>query len=230
SDVLKTHPNTTVIHYFTNNTTALRTIYSTHNHPTQTNSILFITHTDSLLCAHPNLTIILHWCPSHKGIPGNKSADCLAKHATTLPSSHPSTLTWLRQHVKRQALQCWQREFHSTPNINRHYTHTLFPPSNTLHPTLRKFTGTRNVQSRIIHCITAQGHFSEYYSRFVPTETTSCPCDTHTLISKMQTLISTRHHLTRISPSITLHILLSTPKGLQALQRFLEHSTAFLKT
>ncbi|PCH34699.1 hypothetical protein WOLCODRAFT_106417, partial [Wolfiporia cocos MD-104 SS10] len=92
-----------------------------------------------------------------------------------------------------------------------------------------------NVQSRIIHCITAHGHFGEYYNRFVPIEPSTCPCDHRTLQTRDHILrdcplhTHARHHLTRVSPTITLHIILSTPKGLHALQHFLEHSTAFLK-
>ncbi|PCH43134.1 hypothetical protein WOLCODRAFT_52864, partial [Wolfiporia cocos MD-104 SS10] len=216
--ILTNHPDTTTIHYFTDNTTALKTIYQAHKHPTQTNSILFINHTDALLSAHPNLTVILHWCPSHKGVPGNESADRLAKHATTLPSLHPPTLTWLRQRARRRALQRWQREFRSIPHYNPHSTRSLFQPSNALHPSIRKFTGTRNVQSRIIHCITSHGHYGEYYSRFVPTEPTSCHCDNRTFQTRDHILrdcplhTHARHYLTRISPSITLHILLSTSR------------------
>jgi len=53
------------------------------------------------------------WCPLHCGIPGNESADTLAKLGTSdpIPCQHAATTKiWLQMQARAQLLRCWKQE------------------------------------------------------------------------------------------------------------------------
>ncbi|PCH33459.1 hypothetical protein WOLCODRAFT_60593, partial [Wolfiporia cocos MD-104 SS10] len=79
------------------------------------------------------------------------------------------------------------------------------------------------------------GHFREYYHHFIPSESPHCPCD-GTTSTREHILVDcplhadTRHHLHTASQSLNIHILLSMPKGLNAIMLFLKATTTFAKS
>jgi hypothetical protein len=100
---------------------------------------------------------------------------------------------------------------------------------------LRDFKGRRAVSSRITQVITGHSFCGQYYRRFVPSESVACPCG-----KKLQTREHilrecplhnhARHHLQEVSGTLSLPVLLGSPKGLAAVARFLDSSAAFIKT
>ncbi|PCH36543.1 hypothetical protein WOLCODRAFT_82526 [Wolfiporia cocos MD-104 SS10] len=235
-DVLPTHVHrTTHIHYFIDNTAAIDKVYDMSKHPGQLNSILFHDATDKLLSTYPDISVTIHWCPSHKGIPGNEHVDQLAHAAVLLPHSIPSTITWLRSTAHRRTLQHWQQEWVSKNCINssRYALTTL--PTYTLHLVLQKFTETRHIQSHLLQCITGHAFMGKYYQRFIPNESPLCPCDNTTIQTRRHVLLHcpihnhARSFLREASPSLQLSFILSTVKGWWALISFLKHSCAFIK-
>ncbi|KAG2063359.1 hypothetical protein BDR04DRAFT_1038260 [Suillus decipiens] len=74
----------------------------------------------------------------------------------------------------------------------------------------------------------------EYYARFVPTESVSCPRG-HPQQTRAHVLIECpvfdayRHHLRTVSRTLSLPIILSTKSGLEALAKFISESHAFSK-
>ena len=56
--------------------------------------------------------IVFIWCPSHIGIPGNESADSLAKQALTLNiTQKPVPYTDLKPYIRSFIKMKWQREW-----------------------------------------------------------------------------------------------------------------------
>jgi len=83
------------------------------------------------LTFNPLLKVDIHWCPGHKGIPGNEQADFLAKSAAapdpdSPPDPLPISLAALKQQIRK-----WNRSI-------------LNPRSNNHNETLRRLRGNYN--------------------------------------------------------------------------------------
>ncbi|KAI0057604.1 hypothetical protein BV25DRAFT_1779343, partial [Artomyces pyxidatus] len=92
----------------------------------------------------------------------------------------------------------------------------------------------RATLSRIIQVLTGHCFVGAYYARFVPLESTQCPCG-HPVQTREHVLTQcrlhtwARRHLRNVSDTLSLPIILGTPDGVCALQRFIEESGAFSK-
>jgi ribonuclease HI len=229
------HPHTKTFTFLADNQAAINTITDTNDHPAQLASILFRKPIDYILQADANARVEIRWIPGHKGFIGNERADAIAKAAVNNPPITHSTITWACKKAKRHALKAWRSDWSSLPHTNqtaaalRH-----IPPSLRLNPILCEIDGPRDVQSRVVHAITGHGHIGEYYARFVPAETSSCPCG-ETLQTREHVLAdcelynASRHFLHNACPNLSTTLLLSTRKGLKALAHFLKDSDAFKK-
>jgi hypothetical protein len=97
------------------------------------------------------------------------------------------------------------------------------------------FNGPRSVHTRIIQTITGHGFHGDYYARFVPSESTSCPCGTEPIQTRDHILAECplfepyRHHLRSASRALDTPFILGTTTGLEALSRFISASQAFAK-
>jgi hypothetical protein len=91
------------------------------------------------------------------------------------------------------------------------------------------------VHSRIIQTITGHGFRGDYYARFVPSESTACPCGEEPMQTREHILIECRlfepyrHILRDVSRALDTPFLLGTTSGLEALSRFISASQAFAK-
>jgi hypothetical protein len=134
-----------------------------------------------------------------------------------------------------RALKAWRNDWAALPHVNQAAValrHT--PPSLRLNPSLRENDAPRVTQSRVIQTITGHGHIGEYYARFVPAESTSCPCGEplqtrEHVIADCELHNAHRHIPRKVSPSLSTALILSTRKGLSALVHFLKDSDAFKK-
>ncbi|VDB97961.1 unnamed protein product, partial [Peniophora sp. CBMAI 1063] len=140
--------------------------------------------------------------------------------------------------VKRSAVREWRREWSAHPHTNLAAIALgdVVPPSTTLSPFHKHFSGPRDVHTRIIQTITGHGFRGDYYARFVPTEVTACPCGEAPVQTREHILADCplyergRHFLRAVSPNISSAILLGTRSGLEALAKFIATSRAFAKS
>lgn len=232
--ILAQNPHIKHLLFLSDNQAALSTITDTTAHPAQGASILFRRHVDNLLLTSNPFDVELIWIPGHKGIFGNERADGIAKAAVNLRPIFASTISWAREKAKSRALKTWRTDWASRSHTNLAATALTTPPSTKLSPFHRFFNGTRATHSRIIQ--TLLGHFfcGEYYARFVPTESVSCPCGhphqtrAH-ILTECPNFDAYRHHLRAASRTLSLPVILGTKSGLEALAKFVAESHAFSK-
>jgi len=232
--ILAQNPHIKHLIFLSDNQAAISTITDTTAHPAQGASILFRRHVDNLLLTSNPFDVELIWIPGHKGIFGNERADSIAKAAVNHHPIFASTISWAREKAKSRALKAWRTEWASRSHTNLAATALSTPPSTKLSPFHRSYNGTRATHSRIIQ--TLLGHFfcGEYYARFVPTESVSCPCG-HPQQTRAHVLTECpiydayRHHLHTVSHTLSIPVILGTKSGLQALAKFVNESHAFSK-
>ena len=87
----------------------------------------------------------------------------------------------------------------------------------------------------LTQCRTGHIYTGEFYRRFVPDESSDCPCgeplQTREHIIRDCTRYEAHHDVLRkVSATLSLPEILGTRKGLEALAAFLEKSGAFTKT
>jgi ribonuclease HI len=227
-------PELKTILFLSDNRSALNTISDTTEHPAQSASILFRRHIDKLL-ALPDIQVELAWVPGHKGFLGNERADVIAKNAVTKQPILHSTISWAREKAKSRALKAWQVDWAGRPHTNLSAVALRGPPSLHLAPFHRHFNGPRSVHTRIIQTITGHGFRGDYYARFVPSESTACPCGEEPMQTRDHILAECslfepyRHHLRAVSRALDTPFILGTTTGLEALSRFIHTSQAFAK-
>lgn len=153
--------------------------------------------------------------------------------ATHLVPPHPlTTLCHLGRGVRSRLLSDWQRDWAASPPQGG------FAPADRIKPSLKPATllstTSRKIFSRITQARTGHAHIGGYYRWRVPSEIPSCPCgevlQTRQHILQSCPLYSShRHILRKISPTISLPVILGTEQGIKALARFIEKSDAFSK-
>lgn len=99
----------------------------------------------------------------------------------------------------------------------------------------RDLCGDRELYGRVLQCRAGHGFLGEYYKDFVPSENIDCPCrepvQTRPHVSLDCPLCEEHRHILRDAPEdISLAEILGSPKGIDALARFLRKSGAFTKT
>ena len=236
-EYVQQHPQITNIHFFSDNKAAVSSIVDTTDHPAQLSSIVFRRKIDSLLTLFPQARVEVQWVPGHKGIAGNERADELAKEAVALePPAFRSTITWAREKARKRTIKTWQKEWLARPHQNLSSIALRLPPSDKLHPIHKNFLGNRESHARLIQAVTGHGFFGEYYARFVPSQSTACPCGEAPVQTREHILVECplyedhRHYLRAASRSLSLPHILGTADGLKAMAKFISNTRAFSKS
>ncbi|KAL0949789.1 hypothetical protein HGRIS_009827 [Hohenbuehelia grisea] len=235
ADTLETFPSITLIRLFADNTPAIDSIYETNPHPAQSASIIFRKHIDAALTAHATLRITLNWSPGHAGIKGNERADF--RQNRNHPPTHDQLDTQLGP--ARSQIAGYARvgpPLGQPAARNQAAPPHAYPPSTRPNKFICEFTGSRALFSRTMQVVTGHGFSGEYYSRFVPTEPTACPCGEADPQTREHILIDCPRHehaqgaLRAASSDLSMDFLFGTMKGLTAVANFLHRCSAFRKS
>jgi len=192
----------------------------------------------AFLDSDPAHTVSITWIPGHQDITGNERADEEAKKGTELQSIliEAGTFAHARRRAKAKVQRDWINEWKKAPKRGHFAIADRLPPSTAPTNHFMDLKKKREVFGRLTQCRTGHGYFGEYYGRFVPSESTSCPnCDE--IIQTREHIIREcprydryRHVLQKVSPTVLLPEILGTKEGIRALAKFLEKSGAFTKT
>jgi hypothetical protein len=168
--------------------------------------------------------------PGHTDIPGNESADSLAKLATTIQPTRqlPISVTWLRRKVREQHTADWI-DWHTTSPQPKTYSAPHRRRLDSAYTTLpRKLStavlGLRTGHGYFLHCL-AQPPSDSYPSR-------NCHCPLHPPQTPRHLLLSCpdyRSSRATLRQDLKLHrnaglnmdIILYTTSGIKALSTFL---------
>ena len=153
-------PPHTHIRVFSDSQAALQREHYLHATPGQFLTRKIWQHCDSL--HKQRCTVKLEWIRGHCDIPGNETADLLAKEAArSKPPNNPSTsLTHLKRRIRSKLLKEWKSFFNDYPHGNSY----MGTPTLTLPNELR--SKNRILTSQIIQLRTGHGYFKAYYRRF----------------------------------------------------------------
>jgi hypothetical protein len=201
-------------------------------------STLFCKQIGLFFDSSPAARVEVAWVKGHAGIQGNERADEQARAAVTLKPVTDSTITYAKERATRYAIRSWTRDWRLARPARASSLSaaiTSRPPSTTLNPFFKEFDGKRLITSRLVQAAIGHGFFGQYYSRFVPTEATSCPCGSpsqtrHHIIAECPLSTPGRQYLRNHHFPISCRRLFESTKGLWALSKFLVASNAFGKS
>ncbi|QRW26546.1 RNA-directed DNA polymerase from transposon BS [Rhizoctonia solani] len=176
-------------------------------------------------------SIVVQWIPGHSKIEGNERADRLANAGL---DSRPTpffnrTATWAKCRATQRAAKSWGRLWAEHPTPKRSKTHPT-PPSTQTAPNIPKPSIPRSVSSRLIHVMTGHGCFGEYKAR-MPFINGSAKCQCGDPNQTIPHLLfhcplaeDSRKLLFEAAPDLNPATLFGTPKGLEAVAKFIYHS------
>lgn len=175
----------------------------------------------------PDHTVEISWPPGHKDIIGNEHADGLAKEAAERWSQDYVSLTHAKRTTKNRLEKDWSQY------CNWRFGSRQAPTAKPREPFRQ---APRALFGRLVQCRTGHGFTGEYYSKFVPSEATSCAACRLGIQTRLHILTgyplydAHRHILVNAVPSLYLPDILGTDKGFDATINFLRKSGAFTKT
>jgi ribonuclease HI len=157
---------------FTDNQSAITRLSSFKPGPGQASSITVSEIANELRTRRIPLTI--QWTPGHQDIPGNKRADELAKHATTLRP--PAYATTSLSYIKKQAKAAMTREWHDHWTRKNLSDKAYAGPFRTKPDTVMT-TNDRQLVSSAIQLRTGHGYFKDYLSNIPSSDTMDNRCN-----------------------------------------------------
>jgi ribonuclease HI len=221
------------LYFFSDNSSAVQSIFTAKLGPAQSHSIAFRERILSFLLTDRSRRVVVQWVPSHKGVLGNERADTLAKDAAAMQGTDCATYSHLRRRAKESQVESWREVWNSTVLRGLYAQASMGPPSS--RPPPHFYTLPRRLYGLVTQCRTGHAFIGEYYYSHLPSEDTKCPCDHHYqtrahIIQECDLYSEYRPLLRRISPDLSLPDLLSTKKGIRALAQFILKTGAFTKT
>jgi ribonuclease HI len=228
----KDNPTIKHLHFFANNSSAIRGIFNPNNKAGQHYTHRFHRKLCKFLDQNHNNRLTISWCPSHSDIKGNERADKLAKEATTLARDAPISTS--RSNALRRAklvsARTWRKQWEKSPKNRSFAIANRLQPSMNL--TKRFRDNPREVFGCLIQCRTAHTYTGEYGRRFHLNDDHNCPCgeelQTRDHIIRDCTKFARKHDmLIRLSRDIFLLEILGTEEGIKALSTFLKDTSAF---
>ncbi|KAF7343444.1 putative RNA-directed DNA polymerase from transposon BS [Mycena venus] len=226
-------PRIKQIHFFADNTSAIKTIFDPKPRSGQLYAHVFHKKICAFLDGDPERKVEIAWSPGHCDIVGNEQADILAKAGAELAMETGGTRSHALRKAKEKVHKSWVKEWKAAPKTGSFAMANRFPPS--MKPTTHFMSLKREVFGRVTPCRIGHCFSGEYYSRFVPSENVNCPCgeefQTHEHILRTCPRYEDHRHLLKsASRDISLPEILGTKDGIAALAKFLEESGAFTKT
>ena len=230
------------VFFFSDNTSAIKTIANPFTHSSQSASLLFLHHISSITSLSPQVQVTVDWSPGHAGVLGNEKVDQLAKAAVSLPPTIGPTFSYLRHRSKRHIKVTWKRIWSTTDKHGQFGKVDTKPPSTTVSPTFKHTP--RELFGRLTQLLTGHGYIGDFYQRFIPSESPWCTCTDEVTSPTLQTrehiIFQCPHyanHRQRLrkyfpdfdSPDFTTVHLLDEKHGLPHLLRFLKRTGAFTK-
>lgn len=181
---------------------------------------------------HPLHTVEVSWIPSHSNIPGNETADRLAKDGTQRIDHPWRSIANARRRLREQILKDWRTEWNANATAGGFAVADRIPPS--LKPPSHFRSLRRQIYALTIQCRTRHAFLGEYYANHVPTEDTNCRCgievQTREHILRECWLYDDHRYILRAAVrDLSLPELLGTPKGIKAVASFIAKSGAFTK-
>ncbi|KAG6824425.1 hypothetical protein H0H92_006925 [Tricholoma furcatifolium] len=188
---------------------------------------------DRFLEEDPGRSVAVEWCPGHKDVEGNEKADKEAKAGARIWQARFVTLAHAKRRTKEKALEKWKAQWKQTTPTGG------FAPANKLPPTTKPrkhvYKYARELFARLVQCRTKHSFIGEYYARFVPTESTACPCGENYqtrehILAECELHEEHRDTLREVDNDLEIGQLLGTEDGIKALAKFLTMTGAFTKT
>lgn len=233
--LIQSCPSVTDCWVFLDNAAAIRRLTHLQPGPGQTHAIRL--HRLAGCLQNHRIRLHVHWSPGHTRIPGNETADRLAKAGSLLPSSPPHdlvTYAYLRRQMREQALVAWKRDWeHRKTALRYHGT-----PTKKLDPMFA--TAPKRNSSRVVQVRSGHGYFNSYLfdkSRS-QIQTPGCPCGNRRQTPEHLVLHCLRYKAARrqfLWPLIirdhtdTPWLDVYSRKGTQALLEFLEATSLCLR-
>jgi ribonuclease HI len=226
------------IHFASDSRAAILSILSAKPSSVQEHRLRFRKDARRWLDGSPDRAITINWVPGHRDIEGNERADDLAKQgAESEPNTDFSfdTISCARQKARAHAESKWV-EAHSAQHRDNWYAACRQTPRTKPHSKGSWLRGIdRRSRALLTQVKTGHAFLGEYYGWRVPSESPGCPCGalpqtrSHVL-KECPRYEASRHILRAASPCIAVPFLLYTPKGQEAIVKFIERTGAFTKT
>ncbi|KAG6805287.1 hypothetical protein H0H92_015972, partial [Tricholoma furcatifolium] len=132
-----------------------------------------------------------------------------------------------------KVLEKWKTQWKKTPPAGGFAHANKLPPA--AKPRKHVYKYARELFARLVQCRTRHSFIGDYYAKFVPTESTACPCGERIqtrehILAECELYEEHREILKEVDNDLDPGLLLGTEDGIKALAKFLALSGAFTKT
>ncbi|KAB5588047.1 reverse transcriptase [Ceratobasidium theobromae] len=185
----------------------------------------------NLASQHPQLDLLLSWCPAHHRVPGNERADSIAKaHTPTTPTpDFTVSMDRICWEAKERLLSEWEAHWNTFKEKHPNSMGALAlmnPPCLRLHPFHAAPGKHRKLHTQIIRAITGHRQHKAYLFRCGKLDLPACSCghpkqDTAHIIRECPRHEHARGFLRGFSQQLDIARIFSTVRGLKAVAEFL---------
>ncbi|KAH8101454.1 RnaseH domain, transposon factor [Cristinia sonorae] len=239
--------NAKTIYVCADNASAVSSVTDVGCHSGQQYASLFCKATTEFLEADERNRVVLRWTPGHCDIRGNERSDELAAKAAMEAMEEGGgvpSYAFLGRSARERAETAWREEWRERRRKEGRTGQATekkgFQVANLLVPKLApqehfKNIANRRIASLVTQCRTSHAFMGEYYERFVPTESTDCPCGCFFQSRKHILFECPRYEdhrdiILKVSPLKKEEVILGSDEGIKALAKFIARTGAFTKT